>query len=149
MPNTKKNLAGNTNEITLIVKPRSVFGKKLKSFRKTGNIPGNIYGQDFKSQSVRVMFKDFTKVYKIAKETGVVYLDLDKKEIPVLIKNIQRQPVNDSILHVDFGKIDLKQKIQTEVPVLVIGQSEAVNLKGGVLLKQSETLRLTASDCPI
>lgn len=144
MTNNKKQTNGKDNKLALTVQPRTVFGKKLNKFRKEGNIPANIYGHDFKSQSVSVALKDFYKIYKIAKETGVVYLDIDKKELPVLIKNIQRHPVNDNILHVDFRKIDLKQKIQTEVPVKVIGQSEAVNIKGGVLLTQAETLLVEA-----
>lgn len=144
MAKTKKQTSGGENKLTLTVIPRTVFGKKLNKLRKEGNIPANIYGYDFKSQSVTATFKDFSKVYKIAKETAVVYLDFDKKELPVLIKNVQRHPVNDNILHVDFRKIDLKQKIQTEVPIKVIGQSEAVNLKGGILLTQSESLLVEA-----
>ena len=131
-------------KLTLAVQPRTIFGKKLKKLRREGNVPANIYGQDFKSESVSAAFKDFTKVYKVARETGVVYLDLNKKELPVLIKNVQRHPVNDSLVHIDFRKIDLKQKIQTEVPVKTVGQSEAVSQKGGVLLTQSETLMIEA-----
>ncbi|OGK10730.1 hypothetical protein A2767_06980 [Candidatus Roizmanbacteria bacterium RIFCSPHIGHO2_01_FULL_35_10] len=144
MANTKKSKSDQQTKLTLIVTPRTVFGKKLNKLRKEGNIPANIYGQDFKSQSVTAVFKDFTKTYKIAKETGVVFLDLDKKELPVLIKNVQRHPVNDNILHIDFRKIDLKQKIQTEVPIKVIGQSEAVSVKAGVLLTQAESLLVEA-----
>lgn len=144
MPKTNKSKLNDQNKLLLTVMQRTIFGKKLNSFRKEGNIPANIYGRDFKSQSVSARLKDFSKVYKIAKETGVVYLDFDKKELPVLIKNVQRHPVNDNILHVDLRKIDLKQKIQTEVPVKVVGQSEAVNLKGGVLLTQSESLLVEA-----
>lgn len=132
------------SKLTLTSGVRTVFGKKLKKFRKDGNIPANIFGQDFKSQSVSVTFKDFIKVYKVAKETNVVYLKLEKDELPVLIKNVQRHPVNDNILHVDFRKIDLKQKIQTDVPVKVTGISEAVTQKGGVLLKQTEALTVEA-----
>jgi len=131
-------------KLSLNVTTRTVFGKKLNKLRKEGKVPGNIFGQDIKSQSVTAPLKEFSKVYKVAQETGVVYLDLEKKELPVLIKNIQRHPVTDMILHIDFRKIDLKQKIQTEVPIKVVGQSEAVSTKGGVLLTQSEALMIEA-----
>ncbi|MGB9707664.1 MAG: 50S ribosomal protein L25, partial [Microgenomates group bacterium] len=133
----KKNKPETSEKIILKVELRQVFGKKLKSLRKQGLIPGNIYGPDFKSQAVSVNFKDFIKVYKQAKETGVVYLELKEEKIPVLIKNIQRHPINESILHVDFRKIDLKQKIETEVPVTIVGESPAVVEKKGVLLTQT------------
>lgn len=131
-------------KLFLTVVPRTIFGKKLKKLRREGNIPANIYGPDLKSQAVTVTFKDFAHVYKTAKETGVVYLKLDSQELPVLIKNVQMHPVNDQILHTDLRKIDLKQKIQTEVPVKIIGQSEAVTQKAGVLLTQTETLVVEA-----
>src|SRR3990167_9403968 len=137
-------------KLTLKVDKRDVLGKKVKKLRREGLLPANIYGTGFKSTSVTANLKDFSHVYKTARETGVVHLDLDKKEIPVLIKSVQRHPVSDLILHVDFRKIDLTQKIQTEVPVAVVGTSEAVAVKGGVLLVQSNTLTVEAlpSDIP-
>lgn len=119
---------------------RKVFGKKLKRVRKDGFVPANIYGTDFKSTAVSVPFKEFVKVFRTAKETGIVYVMLEKQELPILIKNVQVHPVTNQILHADFRKIDLAKKIQTEVPVVTKGTSEAVTQKAGILLTQSETL---------
>lgn len=132
------------NQFSLEVKTRNIFGRKLKKLRAEGFIPANIYGPEFKSQAISVNFKDFIKVYKVAKETGIVNLQLDGKQIPVLIKNLQRHPVNDNILHIDFRKIDLTKKIETQVPVKIIGTSKAVKELGGVLLTQSESLLIEA-----
>lgn len=139
-----KSKTASTEKLILSVIPRSIFGKKLRKIRHEGIIPANIFGPEFKSISISVQFGDFVKTYKKAKETGIIYLTLDKEEIPVLIKQVQRHPVNDSILHVDFRKVDLKKKIQTEVPVKTTGVSEAVNQKAGVLLTLSETLLVEA-----
>jgi len=133
-----------SDKLILSTTARTVFGKKLNKIRKEGFIPANIYGPEFKSQAISVNFKDFLKSYRLAKETAVIYLNLDKNEIPVLIKHVQRHPVGDQILHIDFRKIDLKQKIKAAVPVKVIGTSEAVNQKGGVLLTQAATLTVEA-----
>lgn len=133
-----------SDKLTLVVKPRQVFGKKLKQLRKQGQLAGNIFGQEFKSQAVTIDLKDFLKTYRIAKETGIVYLQLDKNEIPTLIQHVQKHPVNDTILHIDFRKIDLSKKIKTEVPVKIIGSSEAVTQKGGVLLTQTNQLMIEA-----
>lgn len=133
-----------SEKLVLSVVSRTVFGKKLKKLRHAGLIPANVFGPEFKSVSVSTQFKDFAKTYKTAKETGIVYLTLDKEEVPVLIKQVQRHPVTDNILHVDFRKVDLKKKIQTEVPVKTIGVSEAVTQKAGVLLTLSETLLVEA-----
>lgn len=139
-----KKSADSSKKVSLKVELRQVFGKKLNKIRKLGLVPGNVYGPDFKSQSVSVLYKDLVKTYKKVGETGVVYLLLDKDNIPVLIKTIQKHPVSGSLLHIDFRKIDLSKKIETAVPVKTIGVSEAVSQKSGVLLVQSDTLLIEA-----
>ncbi len=134
---TKKNEG---DKLKLEAKSRDVFGKKLRKLRHSGLVPANVFGPDFKSKSITLDAKEFMKVYRIAKETGIIYLHLEKEEIPVLVRLIQKHPVTDYILHVDFRKIDLTKKIETEVPVRVINESEAVAQKGGVLLTLSENL---------
>lgn len=131
-------------KLTLVVQNRDVFGKKLKKLRREGTLPANVFGPDFKSISISANMKEFLKVYRTAHETGVVTLELDKKEIPTLIKHLQKHPVTDQILHVDFRKIDLSKKVLTDVPVTTVGTSEAVSIKGGVLLIQTNTLSVEA-----
>lgn len=139
----KKSL-NSSEKVSLKVESRTVFGKKLNKIRKQGFVPGNIYGPDFKSKSISIIYKDLVKTYKIVGETGVVYLVLDKEKIPVLIKSIQKHPLSSSLLHIDFRKIDLAKKIETDVPVKTIGISEAVSQKGGVLLVQSDNVLVEA-----
>ncbi|MEK7177781.1 MAG: 50S ribosomal protein L25 [Patescibacteria group bacterium] len=139
----KKSLSS-TDKVSLKAELRTVFGKKLNKVRKQGLVPSNIFGPDFKSKSISVVYKDFVKIYKKVGETGVVYLSLDKENIPVLIKSIQKHPLSSLLLHVDFRKIDLSKKIEANVPVKTIGVSEAVSQKAGILLIQSETLLVEA-----
>lgn len=133
-----------STQIGLSVTNRTVLGKQVKKLRKEGTLPGNVYGNDFKSVAVSMKYADFAHVYKIVHETGVVYLQLDKNEIPVMVRHIQRHPLDSSVLHVDFRKVDLTKKVVAEVPVKVIGVSEAVAQKGGVLLHQSSHLSVEA-----
>ena len=140
---SKKSI-GSKDKVTLKAEVRTVFGKKLNKIRKAGFIPANIFGPDFKSKSISVIYKDLVKTYKMVGETGVVYISIDKESIPVLIKSIQKHPLTSLLLHIDFRKIDLSKKIETNVPVKTIGVSEAVSQKAGVLLVQSETLLVEA-----
>lgn len=132
------------DKVLLKAESRTVFGKKLNKIRKQGLVPGNIYGPDFKSKSISVVYKDIIKIYKIVGETGVVYLSIDKENIPVLIKDIQKHPLTSTLLHIDFRKIDLLKKIEANVPVKTMGISEAVSQKAGVLLLQSDTILVEA-----
>jgi len=132
---SKKSI-GSKDKVTLKAEVRTVFGKKLNKIRKAGFIPANIFGPDFKSKSISVIYKDL--------ETGVVYISIDKESIPVLIKSIQKHPLTSLLLHIDFRKIDLSKKIEANVPVKTLGVSEAVSQKAGVLLLQSDTLLVEA-----
>jgi large subunit ribosomal protein L25 len=123
---------------------RQVFGKKVKKLRKKGFIPANIFGKDFKSKAITIDAKEFAKVYKKVKETGVLYLEIEKETLPVLIASVQKHPVTHQLLHVDFKKVDLTQKTQAEVPVEIVGQAPAVLEKGGVLLTLTQSLLVEA-----
>jgi len=140
---SKKSI-GSKDKVTLKAEVRTVFGKKLNKIRKAGFIPANIFGPDFKSKSISVIYKDLVKTYKMVGETGVVYISIDKESIPVLIKSIQKHPLTSLLLHIDFRKIDLSKKIEANVPVKTLGVSEAVSQKAGVLLLQSDTLLVEA-----
>lgn len=137
--------AGDKDKIQLTVQKRNIFGKKLKALRKQGRLPANIFGEDIKSQAVMLLIKEFLQAYRKAGQTQIVYLQLDsKEELPVLIQNVQYHPVTDFLLHADFRKVDLKKKVETEVPMKFVGESEAVVQNKGILLTISESLRVEA-----
>ncbi len=132
------------SKVTLKVDKRSLTGKKAKKLRKQGIVPGNIYGKDFKSKSIQVDKKEFRYVFSKVKRTSVLYLKLGDKEIPSLISTIQYHPVNQDILHVEFRKINLKSKVETTVPVKIIGTSEALEQKKGELSTPTDRLLIKA-----
>lgn len=127
-------------KIFFIVEKRDITGKKVKRLRSQGLIPGNIFGANFKSISISFNEKDFKKNYKLMKAVPFFYLKLDKNQFPVIIHRIQTHPLNNKLLHVDFRKVDLEEKIEVEVPLKIIGKSQAVEIKGGVLLQQKDKL---------
>ena len=55
-------------------------------------------------------------------------------EYPVLVKGLHLDPVTLKILHVDFYKVNLSEKVKVQVPVEIVGESEAVETKVGLLL---------------
>ncbi len=128
---------------SLKVEKRTVLGKKVKKLRKDGFVPGNVYGKDIKSQAVQVPQKDFEKVFKEAGETGLVDLHLGEDIIPVLIHNIASD-YHNNILHADFYKVNLKEKIKTEVPLEFEGEAKAVTEKIGLLMPIMSVVEIEA-----
>lgn len=120
---------------TLKVTKREIFGKKLKALRKTGVLPGNIYGKDLKSQAVQVPVKEFQAVYDQVGSSGVVYLDFEGKEHPVLIHALAYDYIKSQPLHADFFQVNMKEKVKTKVPLHIVGEPKAVTEKIGMLLQ--------------
>lgn len=123
---------------------RTVLGKKSKQLRKKGLLLGNIFGVKTGSKSLTIKPTDFSVAYRKAKATGIITIEVEKEKIPTLVHAIQRHPLTDIIMHVDFRKVDLTKKIETFVPVTVVGVSEAVAQKSGILLTQSKQLTVEA-----
>lgn len=117
----------------LSVVKRDITGKQVKKLRREGIIPANIYGQDFKSTSVQLPADEFSKVFDIVHETGLVDLEFNGQVIPVLIKNVAVNTLSEAVLHADFHKVNLKEKITAKIPVEPVGEPKAVTDKIGLL----------------
>ena len=129
---------------SLSVESRKVFGKKVKKLRKEGVLPGNIYGKEFKSTAIQMSAKDFHTVFEQAGHSGVVDLKLANEVIPTLIHEVTYDHIDRFPLHVDFYKVNLKEKVKATVPVVVVGEPVAVTEKLGLLLQNLNEVEVEA-----
>lgn len=127
-------------KISLKYQKRDVLGRKVKKLRLEGLIPANVFGKNITSEAISITNEDFSEVFEKAGETQII--DLDGK--PVLVSNIQKNPITDEVLHVDFRQVDLKEKIEAKVPVEVIGESPAEKLGLGTVVQQIDELEVEA-----
>lgn len=119
---------------TLKAQKREMVGRKVKKLRQAGNLPATVYGKKLESENLIISTSEFAGVYAVAGETGLIELVLDGDTKPVLVHHVQRDPVKDDVLHVEFHQVDLKEKVHAKVPVVLIGESPIVAQKAGVLL---------------
>ncbi|HXK52378.1 50S ribosomal protein L25 [Candidatus Nomurabacteria bacterium] len=110
---------------------REVFGKKTKSLRENRLIPAVIFGKGMESVPVSINYVDFVRVNNKAGETNVIDLMVDGTEYKVLTKGIAVHPVTSTILHVDFHKVNLKEKISATIPVEIVGEEKNPLVKNG------------------
>lgn len=98
--------------------------KKAKDLRKEGLIPGIVYGKHLKSPiAVACKRNDIIKRYKEAGYSTPLTLKGEKLDQLVLIQDIQVDPVSDLLMHVDFLAVKADEKVTTEVPLKLIGES--------------------------
>ena len=132
------------DKVVLKSQDRKVTGRKVKNLRKVGLLPGVIYGKDIKSIPVAVEFREFEKVYEKAGETSIVELVLGSSKKPVLIHNVQRNPVTDQPVHADFLQVNLKVEVNATVPIEVIGESPAQKSGIGTIVLQLGEIEVRA-----
>lgn len=88
---------------TLTARPRNIIGKKVKGLRRSGMLPGIIYGPAIAvPQPVSVDAHLFTHIYRQAGTTSPVELTVNGEHYRVFIRRVERHPWRQEILHVDF-----------------------------------------------
>ena len=131
------------NKIELKAKTRKNEKNTIKDVRKQGGIPAILYGRNNDNVKLLFNYHDFDTVYAKAGESSLVDLKIDDAEtIKVIIKDIQKDPVKDSIIHADIYKVDMNKKIEVEIPFNFIGESKAIKELGGILIKSMDTLQI-------
>ena len=108
------------DEIKLIAQERSDYGRKAsRIFRKEGLLPANIYGLGKENLTVTVNTKEFTRIFMAGHRIFTLEVG-DGKEQSV-VKEVQYDNLGSEVIHVDFTRIDITQKITLEVGVDLIG----------------------------
>ncbi|MFA4833534.1 MAG: 50S ribosomal protein L25 [Patescibacteria group bacterium] len=115
--------------------------KKGEKIRKDGFIPAVLYGPSTESRNLKIKKIDFEKNFALAGESSLIDLTIsEEKPVKVLIKEVQKEPLKDAIIHVDLYQVDMNKEITTEIPLHFIGESEAVKELGAVLVKTIDSV---------
>lgn len=134
------------DRLSLHAQERSVLGKKVKRLRKDGQLPAHVFGKGVDGENVLVPTKEFLKTFKEAGETGLIDLKIGKEKVrPVLIREVQYDPVSGDSIHVDFFQVNLTQKVKVPVPLVLIGeQPESVHLGEAIVLQTVNEVEVEA-----
>ena len=132
------------HKIELNVDKRTVVGSRVKSLRNSGYIPVVLYGKDQESISLQVSEKEFIRVLKEAGESTLVYINIGGQSYPTIIHDVAKDPVKDNVIHADFYKVSLTEKIKTKVPVEFVGESAAVKDLAGIFVRNINELEVEA-----
>ncbi|SER57432.1 large subunit ribosomal protein L25 [Nitrosomonas sp. Nm51] len=116
---------------------RSVQGKGAsRRLRGSGRLPGIIYGGDDAPQSIEMDHNDmFYKLKMEAFHASILTLNVSGKKEQVLLRDVQMHPYKQLVLHIDFQRIDPKNKIHMKVPLHFINADIAPGVKtsGGIV----------------
>ncbi len=139
-------------EVVLPATSRNTTGKSdLRQIREKGLIPAVIYGPDRDALSLEVNEREFRTAVKEASGTSSLFdLKIDGKVNKVLIREIQRDPISNRVIHVDFHAVPMNKPIHVQVPIHIVGIPIGVKTDGGILQHTLRDLEIAClpSDIP-
>ncbi|MCG2687767.1 50S ribosomal protein L25 [Candidatus Parcubacteria bacterium] len=130
--------------ITIEAQSRDLTGRKTNQLRADSIVPVVMYGFKTDPISLQISRGDFVRAYNKAGESTVVELSVDGVKHPVLIQGVQYDALTDDVIHVDFRRINMDEKIETAISIKLIGVSPAVKDLGGTLVHSLEEVQVLA-----
>lgn len=112
---------------------REFFGKNAsRRVRREGKVPANLYGIAAENVSLVLDKKDIFEILRSeAGENTIFKISYDSKTQDVMIKEVQTNPANDELLHVDLILITMDKEIRVTVPFVLTGEAVGVKTEGG------------------
>jgi large subunit ribosomal protein L25 len=133
-------------DLELTLDPREAQGKANKRLRRSGFVPGVVYGKGEGSTNVQVEAKTFETLYRAAGKTSVVKFRVPgaRGATSGFIKGVQRHPLSGQAIHVDYYLVNLDVEMEVDVPLVFTGEAPAVEETGGTLLHNLSSVRVKA-----
>ena len=134
-------------QIRIKAEPRAEHGTgAVRRLRRTGMIPGSVMKMK-KGGTELIKLPEHDFLMAIRGRTGkqlLVTLDMDGKDVSVLLREMQNDVLKGTPIHVDFSEVSLSEKVRVTIPVRLVGEAVGVKIGGGVL---EQVLRTVDIDC--
>ena len=129
-------------ELSLKADLRDITGKNVGSLRRRGITPLHLFGNGVESLALQAETAKVEKSLSQAGETRLISLGVgsERKPRPVLVRGVQRDPISRQLLHVDLYQVNMSQRVEAEVPIVLVGQASALQSKGVTVLQQLDSL---------
>jgi len=128
----------------MAAKLRQDFGKgAARTLRRSGRTPAVLYGPDTAPLALSLETKSFTReLLKVHGRNSVVSLEIegdqDKPQRHVMVKELQKDPIQDTLVHADFYEISLDNPVVLTVPLKYVGVARGVDLGGELHILTNE-----------
>jgi large subunit ribosomal protein L25 len=130
-------MASSSEQLVVSVDSREDRGKNAcRRLRVGGMVPGNVYGMSLDSFAVSVEARRIEEILRLGSGRNTIFtlsLGDGKDSRAVMLRELQRDPVSERLVHVDFMRVDPTKTFHVQVPVHLIGTPEGVKNEGGVV----------------
>lgn len=119
-------------------------GSYLNQMKRNGWVPGVIYGKEQDSQTILLEAKEVKKVFAHTGTRGVIMLQIEDEKTPImaLIRELQKNPISDEYIHIDFLPLNSNEKVHNTVSIHLHGEEELIAL-GKVLQVMTKEIEVS------
>ncbi|MDH7484998.1 MAG: 50S ribosomal protein L25 [Anaerolineae bacterium] len=130
--------------LELQAEPRTAVGRGLRKLRDEGYVPAVLYGHGLAAQNLQVAQRALERLLAHGGAHSLISLSVAGVQEPytVLLREIQRYPTRPQVLHVDFYRVVMTEKLQTSVPLVLVGQSPAVASGMAALIQNLDSVEV-------
>jgi large subunit ribosomal protein L25 len=134
-------------QVNLTAWPREGLGKeKTGRLRKEGFIPAVLYGPGIDNTKIIKLEQRAVNKALSTHSIGNMFINLSidgcDKDVTVLIKQLDRHPAKDTVVHMDLINVLMDHAIHADVPIVLTGKSVGVVQQGGILQQEHRTVKV-------
>jgi large subunit ribosomal protein L25 len=135
------------SEVTLVAESGRTIGSRSSGrLRLEGRIPAVVYGHGITPLSVSINRRELRAVlHTDAGSNAVINLEVGSDKHLTIVKAMQRHPVRNEVIHVDFLVVNRNEIVTVDVPVVLTGESKAVHDADGTIDQQLFTLSVNST----
>ena len=134
-----------TQAITLDAEPRSAFGHKNRALRRSGLTPLHVYGQGEAPLALQCATPDAAHALAQTRATAPLTLNVaGGADLFVMVREVQRHPVTDELVHIDFIRISRTERVRASVPVHLEGEAPGARASGAALVQELREVEVEA-----
>jgi len=129
-------------QIELQANNRDTLGKGVRLLRSQGITPVHLFGHGLKSLALQCETTKLERSLAQAEETRIITLKVsnERRVRPVLVREVQKESLTGKLLHVDFYQVNMEEKVEVEIPIVLVGKAPALESKDNTLLRELNTL---------
>ena len=133
-----------SQQVELAAEKRAVLGKHVKRLRREGWTPGVMYGHGFEPVHLQFQARDLQRLLSQVRGSQIIGIKVKGQKQPdmALVRDVQRDPIRQTVLHVDFYHVEMTERLTAEVPLEIVGESPIVELGEGILLHGISTIEV-------
>ena len=119
----------------IVFEKREIVGKQNRKLFEDGYIPAVVYSATGDSRNIKITYSLAERIIRSATSATVLDAEYEGKDIKVIVKEVDINPLTDKIRHIAFFEIDKTKEMTFTIPFKIVGIAPAVKNNLGILVE--------------